>query len=574
MTKPPGKLVIFEGPDAAGKTTVCREVSRTLSERGISHELIHLPGNLPGTFGKFVYDLHHEPGTFSLQDLEPTSLQMLHAAAHIDTISRQIRPALDAGRWVILDRFWWSTMVYGKLTGADPQALKVLRSLAKLQWKRVSPTVAFLILRRESCDPQIAAEYQRLLRSLRESYPRHTFANDGSIQSLVEKVLAIMGVGSRESAGMKSENELITDKRTIRATSSIPWIPPEPINPTVVFDSYWRFAAERQEVMFRRLAGATPPWTHDPIIQRHRFTNAYRASDRVSQYLIRHVIYNGNWSARDLLFRILLFKLFNKIETWQLLERKLGTLCAEEFAPRNYSRILREARDRGTAIYSAAYIMASGKSAFGHDCKHENHLELLKRMLQDDLPSKIRDAASLAAVFSWLVQYPGLGSFLGFQFAIDINYSTLTDFDEMSFVVPGPGARDGIAKCFTTLGGLNETEIIRWTAERQGMEFERLGLRFRQLGNRPLQLIDCQNLFCEVDKYARAKHPEIAGRSGRTRIKQVFSSRAEPLSLWFPPKWGINQFFGLPKVALGGSDGSLFGFDSERNMVVGRTVGA
>src|SRR5258707_9985183 len=40
--------------------------------------------------------------------------------------------------------------------------------------------------------------------------------------------------------------------------------------------------------------------------------------------------------------------------------------------------------------------------------------------------------------------------------------------------------------------------------------------------SRRLQLIDCQNLFCEVDKYARVAHPNIAGRTGRTRIKQKF----------------------------------------------------
>ena len=53
-------------------------------------------------------------------------------------------------------------------------------------------------------------------------------------------------------------------------------------------------------------------------------------------------------------------------------------------------------------------------------------------------------------------------------------------------------------------------------------------------------LIDCQNLFCEVDKYARVAHPEITGYSGRTRIKQRFTPVDHALTSWFPPKWGIN----------------------------------
>ena len=96
-----------------------------------------------------------------------------------------------------------------------------------------------------------------------------------------------------------------------------------PAHPTVVYDTYWKFAAERQEVFFRKLEGKGPPWTDDPIIARHKFTNAYRASDRVSQYLIRNVIYEGEQSAPEVFFRTILFKLFNKIENVGTLEVQL-----------------------------------------------------------------------------------------------------------------------------------------------------------------------------------------------------------------------------------------------------------
>jgi hypothetical protein len=77
-------------------------------------------------------------------------------------------------------------------------------------------------------------------------------------------------------------------------------------------------------------------------------------------------------------------------------------------------------------------------------------------------------------------------------------------------------------------------------ADYQEEHFARLGLQFNGLRGRSLQLIDCQNLFCEVDKYARVAHPDIQGISGRTRIKQSFRPVAEPIPAWFPPKWGIN----------------------------------
>lgn len=314
-----------------------------------------------------------------------------------------------------------------------------------------------------------------------------------------------------------------------------------PVQTTAVYDTYWRFAAERQAVLLRRARGAPAPWTKDAVLQRHKFTNAYRAADRVSQFLIAKVIYQGPEQADEVVFRILLFKLFNKIETWQLLQERVGELSWKGFDAARYADVLSRARATGTRIYSPAYIMPSARSAFGSAEKHRNHLALIELMMRDRVATRISKAASLGDVYSTLRSYPSLGPFLAFQLAIDLNYSPLTDFDEMSFVVPGPGARDGIAKCFSASGGLSEVDLIKLVADRQDVEFESRGLRFERLAHRRLQLIDCQNLFCEVDKYARVTHPEVQGISGRTRIKQVFQARPNPVTLWFPPKWNVNE---------------------------------
>jgi hypothetical protein len=316
-----------------------------------------------------------------------------------------------------------------------------------------------------------------------------------------------------------------------------------PIKVTPVFDSYWRFAVERQNVFCQRLMGKPAPWTSDPVISVHKFTNAYRASDRVSQYLIRHVIYRNDLpqSPSEVLFRTLLFKLFNKIETWELLEHTFGGITFKSYKFEHYDKVLSQAMRAGGRIYSAAYIMPPGGSAFGHTAKHQNHLRLLERMMADDLAGQLAQLKKMQTAFELLRSYPTIGDFLAYQFVTDINYSEVTDFSEMDFVIPGPGARDGLRKCFSDSAGLNEAELIRLMADNQEREFERLGIKFQSLWGRRLQLIDCQNLFCEVDKYARVAHPDVAGISGRTRIKQKFSPTG-PLDLpWYPPKWGINS---------------------------------
>lgn len=319
-----------------------------------------------------------------------------------------------------------------------------------------------------------------------------------------------------------------------------------PPRPTLVFDTYWRFACKRQELFFKKLRNPNcPPWTDDPILRRHKFTNAYRASDRVSQYLIRKVIYTTDLDLQrpeEVFFRTILFKLFNKIETWELLERELGGVRWADYSFDRYCRILDSAMAEGAKIYSAAYIMASGQSAFGHPRKHANHLCVLERMMADRLPDRLFQAQPhLKTVYETVLTYPAIGPFLAYQYAIDLNYGLLQGDLENQFVMPGPGALDGIAKCFADLGDYTPQTLIHWVRERQQDEFTRLGLTFPDLWGRPLTLIDCQNLFCETDKYARVMHPAFKGRSDRSRIKQVYKPTPGRIDYWYPPKWGLND---------------------------------
>jgi len=290
----------------------------------------------------------------------------------------------------------------------------------------------------------------------------------------------------------------------------------------------------------RRISGSPLPWTTNPIISHYKFTNAFRASDRTSQYLIRNVIYSESYSLVDTVFRILLFKLFNKIDTWELLVRSLGKIQYADFDWRQCDDVLTRALATGTRIYSAAYIMPTGHGP-NRDRKHRMHLALLRRMLVEQLPARLRDANTMNEAYELLLAYPTIGPFLAYQFVTDLNYSDHFSFDEMEFVMPGPGARDGLRKCFSDFGDFSEQEIIRWVTENQEEAFAVRELTECKLWGRPLHLIDCQNLFCEVDKYARVAHPEVVGLSKRTRIKQRFEPKSSLPMPWYPPKWEINE---------------------------------
>ena len=316
------------------------------------------------------------------------------------------------------------------------------------------------------------------------------------------------------------------------------------IRTTPVFYSYWRFAAERQDIFFKRLRGdRNRAFTSDPILARYKFTNAYRASDRVSQYLIRNVIYRPDLpnSFTEVFFRTLLFKIFNRIDTWEHLQEHVGAIVLDTFRFETYDELLGQRLKEGRGVYSAAYIMPSAGFMFGHRAKHQNHLRLLEFLIANDFPGRIASCSSMSQAFAVLMSAPSLGPFLAYQYITDLNYTPQLNFEEGEFVVAGPGALDGIHKCFEGASIPDSSDVIRYMQEHQDFHFSEQELKFSDLWGRPLQLIDCQNVFCEISKYARVAYPQYAGASGRTRIKQRFAMAGALPSPWYPPKWGLNN---------------------------------
>jgi len=534
-----------------GKTTLASQLARRLEESGEQTAILSFPGREPGTLGAHIYAVHHDPEAFGIKSMTAASKQALHIAAHLDVIAK-IQGWLEAGTNIILDRYWWSTWVHGRVDNVSANLLDALINVEREAWGRTQVTLAVLIRRREPINRDVdllewrklQVQYSDLAMRERVQAPVLFLDDSPSPEAACDSIVMALTKTLPELSGIPQQETLL-DLSLPEGPPSVPIVLTHlaPIKASAAYDTYWKFAAERQEVFFRRFEGRPAPWTDDPILQTFKFTNAYRASDRVSQFLIREVIYNDRYPSDcdEVFFRILLFKLFNKIDTWKLLDRKLGGIRYSEYSFARYDDILTKAMANGDRIYSGAYIMPSGGRLLGSSTKHRNHLRLLERMMTDLAPQKIQNARTMHEGFDILLSYPMIGEFLAYQFIIDLNYSDLTGFSERDFVVPGPGALDGIRKCFLDLGGLNEPELIRFIADQQDREFERLGLCFRSLWGRPLQLIDCQNLFCEVDKYSRVRHPEIVGISGRTRIKQRFSQNPASICYWYPPKWRLNE---------------------------------
>jgi thymidylate kinase len=199
MNSKEGKLIVFEGPDGVGKSSIAAGLYKHFLSQSIDCSLMSFPGNEEGTVGKLIYSLHHNPIHFGLKSIQPVSLQMMHIAAHVDAIETRILPKLKSGQIIILDRFWWSTWVYGKIAAVNPLALNAMIEVEKVSWNVVKPAGVFLLARssplKESHDSgewkHLVQTYKEIADIEKEYYPIHIIINELSIEETLEQIINI-----------------------------------------------------------------------------------------------------------------------------------------------------------------------------------------------------------------------------------------------------------------------------------------------------------------------------------------------------------------------------------------------
>ena len=121
-------FITLEGGEGAGKSTQARLLAEALAASGRPVLRTREPGGAPGAELLRGLLLGGEVAW------SPPAETLLHFAARAEHVEKSIRPALEAGLWVVCDRFADSTMVYqGYGQGADRAAIATLTGLLGLQ---------------------------------------------------------------------------------------------------------------------------------------------------------------------------------------------------------------------------------------------------------------------------------------------------------------------------------------------------------------------------------------------------------------------------------------------------------
>ncbi len=319
--------------------------------------------------------------------------------------------------------------------------------------------------------------------------------------------------------------------------------------PTENLKYFFEFIEARQQVFWNKLKGITPV-TENPLLQTYKFTNTYRSLDRVSQYLIQNVIYNGkSYTREDMFWRILIFRHFNLPETWKYLLGILGDINSKT----TLNDLLDALEGHQGKIYNNAYMLTASfmqNETFKHKYgllsgmrKYELYLRIYYKYYTKKRILRTITSYTVEDLYAELLKVPAIAEFIAMQVVDDLMWSEIFDFPDNTFIRVSLGSFRGITRCFTMKGSSDEdyAEVIHWVYDNFDELCQQYGCNFIPIPNRPLGLMDIQNCFCETDKYMRGLNIQTNKVHGK-RIKQRYIPSINRIEKYvFPPKWNVSE---------------------------------
>ena len=184
---PRGKLITIEGLDGAGKSTLAITLTEALTGRGLRVELLHEPGGVD--LAERIAGLVKDPSLA----IGGRAEALLYAAARAELVQARVRPLLEEGTWVMLDRFVDSSLAYqGAGRGLGVEQVRSVNLLAtgeltpdRTLLLRVSPAVGRARLHARGAGPdRLELESERFFERIARAYDRLASAEPERIRTI------------------------------------------------------------------------------------------------------------------------------------------------------------------------------------------------------------------------------------------------------------------------------------------------------------------------------------------------------------------------------------------------------
>ena len=262
-------------------------------------------------------------------------------------------------------------------------------------------------------------------------------------------------------------------------------------------DLFWHYVNERHKIWHKRFVlNQDSPWTNDVVLQSVHFTNVYPELDRGHQYLINHVV--DSFSPRDQLFRTMVYRAFNNIDSWKLIEPyvTLDTFDSEKIFER-----LQQRKILGHKVFTGAYMITGTKFAGSND-KLTNYAKgLLPTMINElttkKYASRILDAQTLEETFEIFHEMTGVGKFNAYILATDMAYTGIKPYSLNTWANAGPGAIKALKLIYPDA----RNNWLSYIIDLRDKQDEYLAKDFPYYNNRELTLDCIEWSLCEFQKY-------------------------------------------------------------------------
>ena len=282
----------------------------------------------------------------------------------------------------------------------------------------------------------------------------------------------------------------------------------KPVFNEEVLKIFKHYVAERYRIhLLKDIENKPFPWTDDIILSMYRFTNVFREQDKNSRYLLRMIGREGYFLNLNSICNIILFRLFNKIETMELLG---GWVDFWNYDPELIREKLLKAPE-GYRYFTNAYLSSGMKKEFNKYYPEEKmrvmNIPNVVYKFRHDLWKGIATARSPQQVIDVLKQVNGISDFLAYQIFVDLTYLRDFPWSENEFVMSGPGCSLGLSYLFEDNGGLEDEELLFWLRDNCPITREWCMENMTDLPeeHRYLNVMSLENCMCELGKYMKTK---------------------------------------------------------------------
>ena len=273
---------------------------------------------------------------------------------------------------------------------------------------------------------------------------------------------------------------------------------------------FWKFVFQRNEVFMRRFADRLPAerWYDglDLLFKEWKFCNVVPFLDRGTQFIL-HEIHED--LPDDKLFRILVYRIFNKMETFEAID-DLAHIKTWD------TKAVLERISKVPVAWGNAFMMTGFKFA-GYEDKTPNYVfgvldpihKNIERIFQG-----VKRAKSLREIHAIISDLTGYGNFLAYVAIWDLCYSRVVEHSLDSWAFVGPGARKAINRI---LGKklVSDEQYYRYLTELRFMakqSFQDLSLPMRYFDGKELDLACVETSLCEYSKFATIREGSLHAR--------------------------------------------------------------